>query len=494
MYVGTKKNFMEYDQALLDQGNTIEELVDLASDALYKHLHGHQSYAFLIGPGNNGADGLSLGLKLARDKKEVQFYCFADQLSQANRYYLDQASQFGVPIASVSQDTMASFQEEIGLYDAIVDCMFGFGLNKPVTGVYEQVVEYLNEKCSNPIVAIDIPSGMYCDTFMRDNPIVKADMTVTLTALKQSFLNPKSEVFTGKIVMEYLDVPGMHERLGFAKILDASQVVKALKKRGYDDYKHRNGLVVHFTGSSKYRGAGVLAAKAALLSGSGIVAVSTIPEVEQAICAHAPEVIFDFQNETGMERGLAKYDAILVGSGLGISLESIKTTFSVLEYARVPVVVDGDGLTILAKRQEVLKHIRVPVILTPHMGEFRRFCDIDEYGDVMATAVEFAKRNRVILVLKGPNTIVTDGNRVYRNSTGNPAMATAGSGDVLAGILSSFLGQGYEPLVAAWMATFIHGLAGDKVAASNYMATAGMVIDMIPNVLKQLEDRQSNTG
>lgn len=487
MYVGTKQIFEKYDQALLEQGNRIEELVDLASDALYRHLDQYQSYAFLIGPGNNGADGLSLGLKLALNKKEVQFYCFSSHLSPANSHYLEQVLQLSIPVAKLDQGDLESFQEELNLYDVVVDCLFGFGLNKPLEGIYQDVAQMVNNGCNSFVVAIDIPSGMYCDSFNDGDTIIKADMTVTLTALKQSFLNPASQDYTGKIALEYLDAPSFHEQLGFARILERNDMVRVMKKRNYDDYKHRNGMVIHFTGSSRYRGAGVLAAKAAVYSGSGIVALSSVAQVEQAVCNHVPEVVFDFLDGTSMEQGLAKYDAILVGSGLGISLESIKTVFGVLEYARVPVVVDGDALTILAKRQEILKDIPAKLVLTPHIGEFKRFCQIEDGDDVMAKAVSFARENRVILVLKGPNTIITDGKGTYRNSTGSMAMATAGSGDVLAGMISSFLAQGYDPLKAACLGVYCHGQAGEEVGATSYMAVASQVIEKIPEVLKDFE-------
>lgn len=487
MYVGTKELFQNYDLALLEANHKIEELVDLASDALYRHLDQYQSYAFLIGPGNNGADGLSLGLKLALNKKEVQFYCLGEHRSKANQYYLDQVMQFDIPVTMMSQESLELFKEEMNLYDVVVDCLFGFGLNNPLAGIYVNLLDLINESYNNEVVAVDIPSGMYCNHLNGADAIVKADLTITLTALKESFLNPASHDYTGKIIIEYLDAPRLHERLGFGKIIDKSRVVEDFKTRNYDDYKHKNGLVLHFTGSTKYRGASVLACKAAVYGGSGIVALSSAPVVEQAVTQHCPEVVFDHQDGANLERNLAKYDAVLLGSGLGISLESIKTTFSVLQSSKVPIVIDGDGLTIVAKRQEVLSQLQAPVILTPHLGEFKRFGALEKETDLMMAAIQFARFNKLILVLKGPNTIITDGYRVYRNSTGTMALATAGSGDVLAGLISSFLGQGYPPLKAAYLAVYFHGLAGERVAKKNYMAVASQVILALPEVMQEYE-------
>lgn len=318
--------------------------------------------------------------------------------------------------------------------------------------------------------------------------MVKAGQTISLTALKQSFLDREACHFTGNVIVENLDTKLFHNQLNFPKLIGSQEVVEMLKVRHNDDYKHKNGKVIHLTGCAKYRGAAVLAAKGSVYSGSGIVAVSSCEEVEAAIAANISEVIFDGITNQVDEKLLEKYQAILVGSGMGISLDSINILFDTLKCAQAPVVVDGDGLTILAQRKEEMFNFREPLVLTPHLGEFKRFCKVEEDREISDVAHDFAAKYGVVLVLKGPNTIVTNGKAIYRNITGSREMATAGSGDVLAGVITSFLGQGYDPMTAAIIGVYFHGLAGQRVGHKSYVALPSKVVEELPLVLKEFEN------
>ncbi len=490
MYAATKGLMQKYDQTLIKSGYNIEQLVDLASDAILPHVEEYQSYAILVGPGNNGADALSLGIKLANKNKEVNFYLMTESEHRlaTNRHFLKQVRQIGLSSQVVNRGNINDVKESLGLYDVIIDGIFGFGLSRKLEGTIEKLVGYINGKIENPVIAIDIPSGLFCNFYNHGDPILKAQKTVSLTALKQSFLDREVCKYTGKIVVANLATEQLHDQLRFPELIGSQEVVDSLKIRHNDDYKHKNGRVIHLTGCAKYRGAAVLAAKGSVYSGSGIVAVSSCEEVENALAANCSEVIFHRMTNHVDAKMLENYQAILVGSGLGISFDSINVLFDTLASAQVPVVVDGDGLTILAQRKEEMLKFREPLILTPHLGEFKRFCKVEDDCEISDVAIEFAEKFGVVLVLKGPNTIVTDGKRIFRNITGSREMATAGSGDVLAGVITSFLGQGYDPLVAATIGVYFHGLAGQRIGHKSYVALPSRVVEELPLVLKEFEN------
>ena len=181
-----------------------------------------------------------------------------------------------------------------------------------------------------------------------------------------------------------------------------------------------------------------------------------------------------------------KYDTLLIGSGLGLNEQSEQYVIDVLKNATCPLVIDGDALTIVSKHLDLLKEFKYPVILTPHHGEFKRLCNYEDELDMIEKVNQFSLDYGVIVVLKGPNTIITDGNEIYRNITANKAMATAGMGDVLAGMISSFVGQGYSSKIAAILGTYIHGSCGDIIAENSYTVIPSKMINLIPKVMHEI--------
>ena len=182
-----------------------------------------------------------------------------------------------------------------------------------------------------------------------------------------------------------------------------------------------------------------------------------------------------------------KYNAILIGCGLGLSIDSYRYVIDVFSLSHQPLVIDADALTILSSNLDLLKNQERDIILTPHMGEFKRLCDVDNNDDMLFVAKEFARKHQVVLVLKGPYTIVTDGQEAYRVFAGNKAMATGGMGDVLAGMITSLLGQGYAALNAAVLGVYIHGYAGDRIAEKHYTVIPSVLIERIPQSMNEIK-------
>lgn len=485
MFVATSRQMKAYDQALLNEGYKIEELVDKASDVILPHCLKYSHIIIICGPGNNGADGISLGIKLHIRARDVKLYCFGnpDKLSDANNYYLQQAQEMEVPVVFMAQEDMGIFKSDLRKADLIVDAMFGFGLNSPVRGLAKNLIDEINMLTNADVIAIDVPTGLNPDNGIPYGSVVKATKTVTLTAIKQAFLNEECHRYTGEIAIELLPVEDLRKEQKLARLVSPVWVKHHLKQRDHYGYKGVYGKVLHITGCDHYRGAALLAAKASVYAGSGIVCVSSTEKVIDGLTVFLPESTSMLRNDKLDCEIFNDFSAILIGSGLGLNEQSEQYLIDVLTNAACPVIVDGDGLTLLAKHLELLKETKAKVILTPHVGEFKRLCDYEDELDMVVKATQFALEYQVVVVLKGPNTLISDGVNVYRNITANKAMATAGMGDVLAGIITSFAGQGYDLKVAAILGTYIHGACGDVLGDDVYTVIPSEMIKLIPKVM-----------
>ncbi|WP_317316329.1 NAD(P)H-hydrate dehydratase [Longibaculum muris] len=487
MKIGSSQFMKQYDEYLLNHGYQINELVDKASDCLIKHMHG-QRYCLLCGPGNNGADGLSLAIKLFLQGKQVTVYIFEDQnhLSQANRYYLNQCYALNLEVILLNEDILDEVILHMKDCDIIVDAMFGNGLNSSPRGLYQMVIEQINQLYDQEIIAVDIPTGLNCDNGKPYQSVVCATQTITLTALKNGFLNPDSTSFTGQVIVEELDVEDVSEEVGLYQLADQKMMCSLLKERRFDGHKGDYGRTLLITGCHEYKGASLLSAKSCVYSGSGVVTVMSEQAVIDALTVYCPEVTTQLRPAVMRKEDFLKYQAILIGCGLGQSIDSYRHVIDVFSMSHQPLVVDADALTILSSNLDLLKNQERDIILTPHMGEFRRLYEFDEHSDMLFVARNFALKHHVILVLKGPYTIVTDGQESYRIFAGNKAMASGGMGDTLAGIITSLLGQGYSGLQAAMLGVYIHGRAGDCLANDAYTIIPSKLIDVIPQTMLQM--------
>lgn len=488
MYVATSRQMKAYDKALLEAGYSIEELVDKASSAILPHCKKYDNIVIVCGPGNNGADGLSLGIKLHLRARNVKLYCFGNpnKLSKANNFYIDQAQEMEVPITFMDEEDIHMFIRDAKKADVVIDAMFGFGLNSEVRGIAKILVNEINKLYDTDIIAIDIPTGLNPDTGIPYGSVVCASKTVTLTAVKQAFLNEECHIYTGEIAVELLEVKDLRKDLNLAKLVSPSWIKYHLKPRSYYGHKGTYGKILHITGCNHYCGAALLASRAAVFSGSGIVCVCSSEKVINALANTTPECTSLFRDDALDVNIFENKDAVLIGSGLGLNEQSEQYVIDTLMYTKCPIVIDGDALTIVSRHLDLLKECSAPIILTPHYGEFKRLCFYNDELEMIEKVSQFALEYGVIVVLKGPNTIITDGKDVYRNITANKAMATAGMGDVLAGMISSFVGQGYLLKDAAILATYLHGSCGDIIGDNSYTVIPSKLINLIPKVMYEI--------
>ena len=426
-----------------------------------------QKIIIFCGPGDNGGDGLAVARMLINKMYSVGVYVVKPKEPSENFNINEERLSHLVPIVTIN--TFA----EIPVFTSdvvIIDALFGSGLNKPVEGLFADVIKLVN-KAPNTVVAIDVPSGLYLDKANETKNIIEADFTITFQTPKLAFLLPQNGKYVGEWFMLHI---GLNR--DFIELAESNhfyvdeQVIKSfIKKRDKFANKGDYGKALIITGSYGMLGAAVLASKGCLRGGAGLVKAyvpeagffvlqNDLPELI-VLTDSNPEVISDIPD-------LSSYNAIAVGPGMGESAEASKAFEKLLNTAKIPLVIDASALNMLGANPALLPKVPAKSILTPHPKEFERIAGKtkDDY-DRIKKAKELSKKHDLYIVLKGAHTaIFTPEGKIYFNSTGNPGMATAGSGDVLTGILTAMIAQGYTPLEAAIAGVFIHGYAGDSAA------------------------------
>ena len=488
-------------------GQRVVEAMESAFDDL-----GRRRVAVLCGRGNNGGDGFVVARLLrGRGVDPTVFVLGApDAVRGDARTNLDILGRLGVRVLAVPDSAAwARHGPDLARHDLIVDAMFGTGLGRPLGGMLQSVVDDANAAPA-PIVSIDLPSGLSADSHQPPGPAVQAAVTVTLGAPKIPLVLPPGDTRTGELVVADIGIPAdiIDEAEGpRLELLTPAGIRRLIPRRPGCAHKGDFGHVVIVAGSRGKTGAACLAGIGALRSGAGLVTVATPASCLPTVAAGAPEYMTLPLAETagGLVSGEAleavldaRCDAIAVGPGLGTGAGTTRLVHGLLERAGVPLVLDADALNVCADAPSRLDRRGGPdVVLTPHPGEMARLCGrsaADVQADRLGVARRFATERRVHVVLKGARTLVAgpDG-AVHVNRTGNPGMATGGTGDVLAGVVAAWLGQLGDASAACHAGVYLHGLAGDLAAGSSGEAalTASDLAAALGRALEETIDSKS---
>ncbi len=481
-----------------------------ALEAAYDDLHDRR-VAILCGRGNNGGDGFVVARTLLQRDVDVSVFVIGalDQVRGDARVNLEILGRLGLTVVDINgEQDWELHSSEIATCDLIVDAIFGTGLSAPLGGLLETIVEDLNEMAI-PVVAVDLPSGLSADTHELIGKCVQAAMTVTLAAPKLPLVLPPGQFATGELVVADIGIPGdVIDGVEGPRIelLTRDGVRDLLQPRAADSHKGDFGHVLVVAGSRGKSGAAHLAAVAALRSGAGLVTVATPRSVQPIVAALAAEYMTEPLDETpegsvrgdAVERVLAiKHDVVAVGPGLGAGENSRRFVRELLERSGVPLVMDADALNVFADDPAALAGREgLDVIITPHPGEMARLLGVpieEVQANRIDTARSFATTHRLYVILKGHRTIIAapDG-AVFINPTGNPGMATGGTGDVLTGMLAAWLGQLLDPEAACKLGVFLHGMAGDLAEADEgeVAMTAGDIVAHLGDALLELTARR----
>jgi ADP-dependent NAD(P)H-hydrate dehydratase / NAD(P)H-hydrate epimerase len=451
----------------------------LSSQQLLDH-----AFTIFCGKGNNGGDGLAIARMLAG--KGIKVKCYILELGHKG------TEDFQTNLARLhdSQVEITYIQSQGQLYpidkdNIVIDAIFGSGLNRAPEGIICQLIRHINH-AGRPVISIDIPSGMFAGSSSRGNEIIKAAFTLSFQCLKPAFILPENEPYTGELII--LDI-GLHPQflinLPMELEMLEKEVVKAIyKPRKRFAHKGTYGHALIVGGSYGKIGAMQLAARACLRSGAGLVTIYLPKCGYEVMQVSVPECMVVTGSHEQLIRespaDLSRYKAIGIGPGLGTAPETAKAFEQLLLYYQRPLVIDADALNLLAEHPALIKRIPSFSILTPHPKEFERlFGKTTNDFERLTLARKKARELQVVIVLKGHYSLIAmPGGKGYFNTTGNPGMATGGSGDVLTGILTGLLAQGYRPGEAALLGVYLHGTAGD-VAASFKSQEAMIASDII---------------
>ncbi|AHM59886.1 carbohydrate kinase [Flammeovirgaceae bacterium 311] len=500
----TAEQIREADRITIEE-EKIEslELMERASAAFVRafvKLYDEKRPVFVIcGTGNNGGDGMAIARMLISQQYKVSAFVVGDP-------------EKAKPDFTTNKERLEKFQTLQQVQEAgqlpefpsgaiIIDALLGSGLSRPITGLLAEVVKVINHSGAE-VVSVDVPSGIYLDKPIEaDSPVVCADMVITFEVPKLAFMLPGS----GKHLhhWKFVNIGLSRNYLEHVKteycFTDTSTIAEIYRKRDKWSHKGDYGKILLIAGSKGKMGAGVLCAKACLRSGAGLLTVH-VPSsgyvIIQSTVPEAMALVDKSDEEFSTAPDLDGFDVLGVGPGLGTSEQTRDAFKEMLHRVKVPMVLDADALNLLARYPELLEHLPRKAILTPHPKEFERLVGSWQHDyERLDKQKEFSRRHGVVMVLKGPHSSISapDG-KVYFNSTGNPGLATGGTGDVLTGILAGMLGQGYEPFDAAVLGVFLHGLAADLAARDlgEEAIIASDLITFLPKAYQKINDPSFN--
>lgn len=470
----------------------------------------HRSRVVVVcGKGNNGGDGFVVARHLANRGTDVQVLLLAkkDELKGDAAINLGITEKAGIPLAEViTTRDLRGHREALATSDLIVDAILGTGLAGPARGISAEAIQLLNS-LQRPLVALDIPSGLGSNDGRVQEPCIRAHLTLTFALPKRSLLLYPSARCAGEVRVVDIGIPRIlltDPKLP-VNLIESGDVRAALPPRDPDAHKGTYGHVLVLAGSPGKTGAAALSSLGALRTGTGLVTLALPEGLNDLMEVKLTEVMTVGLPETE-ERTVAfeATDALLtlmegkrvlaLGPGLSTHPETARLVETLIQSAKIPLVIDADGITVLARQPEVLSKASVPVILTPHPGELSRLLSVPK-EEVIEKRIPIAQKvtstYNVYLVLKGARTLIAEpGGAVYINPTGNPGMATGGVGDVLTGMIASFVSQGLAPGQAAVAGVYLHGLAGDL--ACQQLGPEAMIatdlLDKLPEAIRILKD------
>lgn len=446
----------------------------------------NKKIAVICGKGNNGGDGIAIARLLRQRGYNAAIYMAGK--SRENESTLCRLQR---KIYENYEFPIIYDKENIFNYDIVVDALFGTGLKRNVTGEYAELINMLNDIDAFKL-AIDIPSGIDADTAKVLGIAFKADVTYTFSYKKLGQLLSPGYSYTGEIIVVKIGIDDKSFRTTSPVFFALNETdIQSLPKRIPDSNKGTYGKLLIVAGSYNMAGAAVFSAKAAYKSGVGMVKVISDERNRDIIQNLVPEALLGAYDN--IESDIAWADAVVIGPGLGKSSIAKKVLQQVIITSKCPVIIDADALNIISENKDILRNHKQPVIVTPHLGEMSRLTG-DEITkikeNIIQSARDFSKEFNVICVLKDFRTVVVEDDKmVYINLSGNSGMATAGSGDILSGIIGALAAQGNELKKAAEYAVFIHGLAADKVfnKTGSYGMIASDIVSGLDNIWNKVK-------
>lgn len=488
-------NMRKSDKYTIESGVPSRELMLRASRGIFDSVKWWGRIAIICGKGNNGGDGYALATILKEKSFEVDVYMVESPVTPDGIYYRDLCIKMGISVSLLKADT------PLRQYNVLVDCIFGTGFSGTVLDPYKTAIEKINNSRAY-VVSADVNSGLNGDSGLGELAVV-SNLTVAIGEYKSGHFLGRAKDYIGQLVccdigIEIQDTPYY--------LIEKNDTGSLLFKRMHYSHKGSYGYLALIGGSIEYSGAIKLAnlASSAVSCGAGVVMLAVAESLARAVAPYLLESTLYPLEDNG--NGHIQFDqeeieilcrrtkAIGVGMGIGCTKDTQLLVEYLLKNYEGKLLIDADGLNALSFMDlDLLKGSRADIVLTPHLKEMERLCGKLSYEiekNPVLVAKEFAKEYGVVLVLKGPTTIITDGENVYFSDTGSPAMAKGGSGDVLSGIITAFLAsaEGRSALESAYLGTYVNGLAGElaELAHSQITATPRDTVKYVPLAIEDV--------
>ena len=504
MKVSTVTQMRNLDKSAIDEfGIPQDILMENAGQAVYFVIlkeFGVKNKRFVVfcGGGNNGGDGFVVARKIHSSGGEVKIFLLDNEakFKGAAKRNFEIVSKVPIEISTVS--SIESIKATVLHSDATIDAIFGTGLTREVSGIYRETIQLINES-QKPVFSVDIPSGINGDTGEVMGIAVKADYTITFGLPKIGNMLYPGYDHCGKLYVSHISFPPSLYSTNSIKVEINNPV--ELPKRNKNAHKGDFGEVLFIAGASSYLGAPYFSALSFLKAGGGYSRLAAPISISSFLANKGSEIVFAPQKET-LSRSIAlenkdklldlsqKVDMVVIGPGLSLNEETQKLTRELALEIQKPLLIDGDGITAISKDIELIKRRTSETILTPHLGEMSRITRI-ETGEVNKNKIgvlqRTAKELNAMIVLKGAHSLIGyPDETVHINLSGNPGMATAGSGDVLTGTIAAMFGLGLPPKDAVRVGVFMHGFSGDLAAKDKGEdgITAQDIMDYLPAAMK----------
>lgn len=481
------------EQTIKEQEITSLELMERAAGAVADEIMARWTartpIVLFAGPGNNGGDALAVARILAESGYKTAAYLFNPKQKLSHDCQKNKVALENTPGAECIEVTKEFTPPALTPNTLVIDGLFGTGLKEAITGGFASVIQYINSSDSK-VVSIDIPSGLFGEDNTNNNPrnIVRATLTLTFQTPKLSFMFPENEKYTGEVVILDINLSetAIDKTPSQFKLTERYDAVALLNRRTKFAHKGNFGHGLLIAGSYGMMGSAVLAARACMHSGIGLLTVHAPESAYTIMQTSIPEAKFQADRNAKMITqvdNVINFTATAFGPGIGMDSNTVWAVQNFIKNLRRPCVVDADGLNIMAEHPELLNQLPSLSILTPHPKEFERLFGKSENSYLrLKKGIEAAMKYNLIIIIKGANTaICMPSGHVYFNTSGNPGMATGGCGDVLTGILLALLAQNYRPEQAAILGVYLHGMAAD-IALTVSSEEALLASDIVQNL------------
>ena len=496
MYIMSKKNCSNIDKQTIDEYNMPGIiLMENAAEQIFINIRtlGNR-YIIFCGNGNNGADVLAIGRKLIFDNKDVLFILLKPRKNPTEEFQVNFniLKSLKVNMMIIDDiDKLDEIQHLIEDFPIVIDSIFGIGLDRKLNDFYFKIIDIINNS-NKKIIAVDVPSGLDADSGRPLGSAVKAHITYTVEVIKKGFIEYSALEYLGDLKVIQIGIPENVKQANNENIyaLSRESYRNKLIKRKIYGHKGNYGRAVLVAGSIGCLGAARLATESCIRSGAGLTTLITSSEGRKLLSGSLVEgMLATFEDNEKVKYLLSKADAVAFGPGIKEDEESMKILEEIIIDSPSSIIIDAGGINLLSKNKKCLCSVKDKVILTPHPGEMARLIGKD-ISYVEKNRIEcsraFAKQYKCIVLLKGYNTVITDGKNVFINKTGNSKMASGGMGDTLTGIITALVAQGYSNMDATLLGAYIHGLAAEYSARDRYSIIARDLIESIPFVMGTL--------